>query len=350
MPQNKKKGVGNLLPPLIFSPPYLKLLDQTKLPNKISYITIQNYKALIKAIKKLRVRGAPLIGVAAAYGIACEALRLKSKVRDKLPKVISEVKASRPTGFNLFWTLERINKILKLKLNNQELIKRITEEAKAIEKEEKERCEQIGEIGAGLLKKRARVLTICNTGFLATSGIGTALGVIYKAKEQGKDITVFVCETRPLLQGARLTTFELKREGIKTFLITDGMVGAIMPEIDIVLTGADRIARNGDFANKIGTLTLAICANYYKKPFYCVAPTSTIDYSLKTGKEIIIEERKEEEIIFPPWAKKPIAPRGIRVRNPAFDVTPHNLVTGIITEEGIITPPLPEGLNGGIYK
>lgn len=323
-----------LLPALHSHPPYLKILDQTKLPGKISYRRIKDYRGLIKAIRELQIRGAPLIGVAAAYGVALEAVKTKRDLKKRLSQVIKELKNARPTGFNLFWTLKRMEGIFSLQLPERELRTRIVEEAVRIDWEEKERCERIGRHGAKLLEDGAKVLTICNTGILATPGIGTALGVIYKAKEEGKDITVFVCETRPLLQGARLTAWELKRKGIKTYLITDNMVGRVMKEIDIVLTGADRIAKNFDFANKIGTLTLAICARYYKKPFYCVAPTSTIDFSLRDGREIIVEERKEEEVLT--CQGKPIAPKGVKVFNPAFDVTPHNLLTGIITDKGII--------------
>ncbi|MEO0102248.1 MAG: S-methyl-5-thioribose-1-phosphate isomerase [candidate division WOR-3 bacterium] len=320
------------------------MLDQTKLPEKISYRRIKDYRLLIKAIRELQIRGAPLIGVAAAYGVALEAVKTKRDLKKRLCQVIKELKNARPTGFNIFWTLKRMEGILSRQLPEGELRTRIVEEAVRIDGEEKKRCDRIGRHGAKLLEDGTKVLTICNTGILATTGIGTALGVIYKAKEEGKDITVFVCETRPLLQGARLTTWELKKKGIKAYLITDNMVGSVMKDIDIVLTGADRIARNFDFANKIGTLTLAICAWYYKKPFYCVAPTSTIDSSLKDGDEIIVEERKEEEVLT--CRGKRIAPKGVKVFNPAFDVTPHSLLTGIITEKGIIkldrrTHPIP---------
>ncbi len=336
MPLNKTKGVGPIPPPLIFNGYSLKILDQTKLPGKIIYRTIRGYKTLIKAIKELKIRGAPLIGIAAAYGLALEANKPGFNPR-RGKRIIQELEKTRPTAYNLFWALGQLRSLLDSELNISQLRKAILAKAKSLAREEEVRCDRIGEIGAGLLPNKASVLTICNTGHLATPGIGTALGVIYRAKEKGKDLTVFVCETRPLLQGARLTTFELKKRGIKTVLLTDGMVGQMMPAIDICLTGADRIVRNGDCANKVGTLTLAICANYYKKPFYVVAPTSTIDTSLATGAEIIIEERKEEEITT--FFGHRIAPKGIAVRNPAFDVVPHSLITGIITEEGIIYPP-----------
>ncbi len=322
-----------LLPFLHSTPPHLKVLDQTLLPHKVSYIKVKDYHQLIKAIKELKIRGAPLIGVAGAYGVALEAQKL-SNLKKRLPQVIKELANARPTAVNLTWALNRMRKVLSLDLSLPALKKALWEEARRIEEEEREKCEMIGRNGARLLKDRSKVLTICNTGILATPGIGTALGIIYKAKERGKEITVFVCETRPLLQGARLTAWELNRNGIRVILITDGMVATIMPEIDIVLTGADRIARNFDFANKIGTLNLAICAHYYKKPFYCVAPTSTIDHSIKDGKGIIIEERDGEEVLT--CFGKAIAPKGIGVKNPAFDITPRKLITGLITEKGII--------------
>lgn len=329
-----QKALSPLLPALNSSPPHLKILDQTKLPQKVSYRQIRNHYELLRAIRGLQIRGAPLIGVASAYGVALEAVRIKKDLKRRLLSVINDLRKARPTAFNPFFILKRMEEILKLDLPEEELRLRLLEEAAKIEKEEREKCEKIGTHGAQLLKDGAKVLTICNTGFLATPGIGTALGIIYKAKEEGKRIKVFVCETRPLLQGARLTTWELQKRGVETFLITDGMVGKVMGDIDIVLTGADRIARNYDFANKVGTLTLAICASYYKKPFYCAAPTSTIDLSLQDGSEIAIEERGEEEVLT--CLGRRIAPKGIKVLNPSFDITPHQLLTGLITEEGII--------------
>jgi methylthioribose-1-phosphate isomerase len=327
-------SISPLLPALSSQPPHLKILDQTKLPNKVIYQKIFSYRTLISAIRRLKIRGAPLLGVAVAYGVALEAVKTKKGLREKLSRVIRELSTSRPTAFNLFFALQRMDKIIQSVPNEEELRIAIIREAEKMEWEEREKCERIGSHGARLLPDKARVLTICNTGILATPGIGTALGVIYKAKEKGKELKVFVCETRPLLQGARLTTWELKRMGIETYLITDGMMAKVMPEIDLVLVGADRIARNFDFANKIGTLTLAICARYYQKPFYCAAPTSTIDNSLRNGKEIIIEEREKEEVLT--CQGKMIAPKGIKVLNPSFDIIPHTLLTGLITENGII--------------
>jgi methylthioribose-1-phosphate isomerase len=241
-----------------------------------------------------------------------------------------------------------LNVINNKQIPDHKLSRALVAEASKIENTEIENSYKIGRYGAKLIKNKMSIMTICNTGRLAVPGIGSALGVIYTAHKQGKKIHVYVLETRPLLQGARLTAFELQNLKIPYTLITDNMMGTVMKNVDIVLAGADRIAQNGDTANKIGTLTLAITAHYYQVPFYIVAPTSTIDLSKKTGKEIIIEERNKNEIIY--LHKQQIAPAQSNVFNPAFDVTPHKLITGIVTEKGIIRPPYNKTLKNILNK
>ncbi len=317
----------------------LHVLDQSLLPAEMRYLKLTNYLQVISAIKALKVRGAPLIGVAAAYGIAIAAQRRISNFRLALKKAACELQQARPTAVNLRWAVKRLLKIIGDKnVCDYALPARLLSEARLIEQVEKARSFQIGQIGARLIKNNYSRMTICNTGWLAAPGIGTALGVISTAYEQGKKIKVFVLETRPVLQGARLTNFELARTKIPHTLITDSMSGSVMDKIDIVLAGADRIARNGDIANKIGTLTLAITARYYKVPFYVAAPTSSFDLSIKTGKDIIIEERNPDEIL--KINNRLIAPKNTRAFNPAFDITPARLISGIITEKGIVKPPL----------
>lgn len=316
----------------------LIILDQTKLPNKRSYLKLKNYQQIISAIKQLKIRGAPLIGVAGAYGLALASLKKPLNYRSYLKKVANEIKSARPTAVNLSWAIDRMLKVVNnYRLNDKGLSPALISEATKIDQQEQENSYQIGKIGARLIKDNMVIMTICNTGYLATTGIGTALGVIYTAHKQGKKIEVYVLETRPLLQGARLTAFELLEAKIPYTLITDNMMGAVMSKIDIVLTGADRIARNGDSANKIGTLTLAITANYFKVPFYVVAPFSSFDLTKKTGKDIIIEERNKNEVLY--IRKQLIAPKDSDVYNPAFDITPNELISGIITEKGIFRQP-----------
>jgi methylthioribose-1-phosphate isomerase len=316
----------------------LSVLDQTLLPQKIYYLQLKNYRAVIEAIKQLRVRGAPLIGVAAAYGLALESKRKLANIRTHLLKVADEIKTARPTAVNLSWAIERMKKIIENSaIPDNKLSSALISAANAIDKEECNHSYSIGRFGAKLIKNNSTILTICNTGWLATPGIGTALAVIYTAFQQGKKIKVYVPETRPLLQGVRLTAFELSQAKIPYTLITDSTVASIMKKTDIVLVGADRIARNGDTANKIGTLSLAIIADYYKVPFYVVAPLSSFDLTKRTGIEIPIEERNKNEIIY--IHKQLIAPKTANVYNPAFDITPNKLISGIITDKGIIKPP-----------
>ncbi len=337
---NNKKSFSALK----FSGGNLLVLDQTLLPNKVRYLQLKNYREVIEAIKQLRIRGAPLIGVAGAYGLALESKRISSNIRTHLKKVSYEIKDARPTAVNLSWAIERLVKIVSNpEISDSKLSSKLISEAKRIDFEERTHSHMIGKIGAKLIKNNATILTICNTGWLATPGIGTALGVIYTAYQQGKKIKVYVPETRPLLQGARLTAFELTQAKIPYTLITDSTVASIMKKTDIVLVGADRIARNGDTANKIGTLSLAIIADYYKVPFYVVAPLSSFDLTKRTGTEIPIEERNKNEIIY--IHKQLIAPKTANIYNPAFDITPNKLITGIITNKGIILPPFIKNIN-----
>jgi len=325
----------------------LRILDQSKLPQEQKFVDLDNYHDVVLAIKQMRVRGAPAIGVAAAYGIALGASGIETANKNEflvqLNQVLQSFAASRPTAVNLFQAINRMKKAARG--NSIAEIKRsLINEAKRIHEEEISATKQLSQLGAELIKNGFTVLTHCNAGPLATAGYGTALGVIKAAKEQGKKLSVFVTETRPLLQGARLTTWELMQEGIPVTLITDSMAGYFMQQrkIDCVIVGADRIAANGDVANKIGTYTLAVLAKENKISFYVAAPTSTIDLSLSSGDQIPIEERSPDEVTHIQGV--PIAPEGVRAANPAFDVTPHSYITAIITEKGIIRKPYTKGL------
>jgi methylthioribose-1-phosphate isomerase len=325
----------------------LRILDQSKLPGEQIFIDLDNYHDVVLAIKGMMVRGAPAIGVAAAYGIALGASGIKTANKDEflaqLNQVMQTFAASRPTAVNLFQAINRMKKAARGD-GVTEIKNSLIDEAKRIHQEEVTATKQLSQLGAELIKDGFTLLTHCNAGPLATAGYGTALGVIKAAKDQGKKLSVFVTETRPLLQGARLTTWELLQEGIPVTLITDSMAGYFMKrgEIDCVIVGADRIAANGYTANKIGTYTLAVLANAHGIPFYVAAPTTTIDLSLTSGYQIPIEERSPEEVTHIQGV--PIAPEGIRTANPAFDVTPPSYITAIITEKGIIREPYTEGL------
>jgi methylthioribose-1-phosphate isomerase len=327
----------------------LMILDQSKLPREQIFIDLDNYRDVVLAIKEMRVRGAPAIGVAAAYGIALGASGIKTANKEEflaqLNQVMQAFAASRPTAVNLFQAINRIKKAARGD-GVTEIKNSLVNEAKRIHQEEIIATRQLSQLGAELIKDGFTLLTHCNAGPLATAGYGTALGVIKAAKDQGKKVSVFATETRPLLQGARLTTWELMQEGIPVTLITDSMAGYFMQQkkIDCVIVGADRIAANGDVANKIGTYTLAVLAKESKIPFYVAAPTSTIDLSLSSGDKIPIEERSPEEVTHIQGVL--IAPEGVRAANPAFDVTPHSHITAIITEKGIIREPYTEGLKG----
>lgn len=322
-----------------------RIIDQTKLPQKLVYIDCRNVETMWQAIKRLSVRGAPAIGVAAAFGVLLGVQKFKGTNRADFIKTFNKtcdyLATSRPTAVNLFNMLNRMRAVVisNPQADIYQLNKLLHAEAMAIYKEDQIVCRTMGKYGATLIKNGMRALTVCNAGALATVDYGTALGVFYSAKDEGKSFKVISCETRPLLQGARLTCWELVREGIDTTLICDNMAATKMAQgkIDIVFAGADRIASNGDTANKIGTYMLAVLAHYHKIPFYIVAPKSTFDLKIKTGKEIPIEERDPSEITH--LAGKQIAAAGVKVFNPAFDVTPAHLITGIVTEFGIIKAP-----------
>jgi methylthioribose-1-phosphate isomerase len=326
----------------------VKILDQTKLPQKEVYLELDDYRDLASAIKEMKVRGAPVIGIAGAYAAALGALKTDTtsggEFIKKLQKVIDVIAATRPTARNLFFALERMKKAAETGKNTTDIKKILVAEAVKIHQEEAEATHRLSLFGAKVLKDGWTVLTHCNTGPLATSGYGTAMGVIIAAQKQGKHIKVLADETRPLLQGARLTTWELKKAGVPVTLITDSMAGYFMRggKVNCVITGADRIAANGDTANKIGTYVLAILAKENNVPFYIAAPVSTIDISIKTGEKIPIEERKAEEVTY--FQGIHVAPEGTKAANPAFDVTPHKYITAIITDKGIIKEPYLEGI------
>jgi methylthioribose-1-phosphate isomerase len=325
----------------------LRILDQSKLPQEKILVTLDDYLGVVAAIKEMRVRGAPAIGVAAAYGIALGASGLETANKDDFLAQVSQIMqafaASRPTAINLF---RAINKMKKAAQGDDvsEIKQSLVNEAKHIHEDEVIATKELSRLGADLLRDGCTVLTHCNAGPLATAGYGTALGMIKAAKEQGKELGVFATETRPLLQGARLTTWELMEEGIPVTLITDSMAGYFMKrgDIDCVVVGADRIAANGYTANKIGTYGLAVLANAHGIPFYVAAPTSTIDLSLSSGYQIPIEERRPEEVTH--IRGIPIAPTRVKAANPAFDVTPDAYITAIISEKGIVRAPYTEGL------
>jgi methylthioribose-1-phosphate isomerase len=325
----------------------VKLLDQTRLPQEEIYLELTDYRDVAVAIKELKVRGAPAIGVAGAYAVALGALGIKATSKndfiDKFRQVSQAIASTRPTARNLFMAIERMNKVAEAGKGVAEIKKALVQEAVKIHDFEVEATERLSRFGAELIKDGSTILTHCNTGPLATTGYGTALGVLIFAKEQGKKINVFVDETRPLLQGARLTTWELKKVGIPFTLITDSMAGYFMKrgEIDGAIVGADRIAANGDTANKIGTYTVAVLAKEHGIPFYVAAPTTTIDFSLASGEQIPIEQRQADEVTHIRGVC--IAPE-CQVANPAFDVTPTKYITAIITERGIIRPPFGEGI------
>ncbi len=322
------------------------------MPHEEIYLDLKNADDVREAIRNLRVRGAPALGVAAAYGlylgIKDSPDRNGSDFLAQVHKVKSYLETSRPTAVNLFAALNRVEEKLKKTpfFSFKEGKRRILLEAKKIEREDKMLCEQIGESGLPLIPAKASILTHCNAGALAAAGCGTALAVIFKAKEKGKKISVFVDETRPLLQGSRLTAWELQRRKVSFTLICDNMAGWMMQQkrVDLVLVGADRIAANGDAANKIGTYSLAVLARHHKIPFYIAAPVTTFDLALPDGSSIPIEERCGDEVAC--FAGKRVAPPGIKTCNPAFDVTPASLITAFITDRGVIRPPYNKGERG----
>lgn len=334
----------------------LRLLDQTRLPLEVTYVDCKTAGEVADAIKTMKVRGAPAIGAAAAYGLALGAANLCTGEPDVFIKELKETAqmlgSTRPTAVNLFWALKRmVDTAENCGLEEVSEIKNLLlKEAEIIFLEDVEMNRSIGRFGQELVPQGARILTHCNAGALATAGYGTALGVIRAAHDSGKNIEVYADETRPLLQGARLTAWELVQSQIPVTLITDNMAGYLMKKgmIDLAVVGADRITANGDVANKIGTYSVAVLCKEHGIPFYVAAPVSTIDMNLESGEDIPIEERESEEVtsVF----GQEVAPKGVRVFNPAFDVTPNNLITAIITDQGILKAPYTENLKNLFNK
>ncbi|SDP62304.1 methylthioribose-1-phosphate isomerase [Eubacterium maltosivorans] len=331
--------------PVYYENGALKMLDQTLLPTEEVTHSYTDYREIAAAIVDMIVRGAPAIGVTAGYGVYFGALEFENLPKETFLKEMETVchvlRATRPTAVNLFWAVDRMEGVIKN--NSEKIVAEITAllktEADAICSEDIKMCRDMGTYGAELIHRKDTILTHCNAGALATADYGTALGVVRAAWEAGKEISVYADETRPFLQGARLTAYELQKDGIPVTLITDNMAGWMMKQgkIDCVVVGADRIARNGDVANKIGTYSVSILAKAHGIPFYVAAPTSTIDFNMWSGDDIVIEERDTREISH--IKGQQIAPDGVRMENPAFDVTPHQNVTAIITEKGVVYPP-----------
>jgi methylthioribose-1-phosphate isomerase len=341
-----------MLPTIEWQGDTIVMVDQRKLPAQENYVRCRTAQEVAKAIRTMVIRGAPAIGVAAAMGIALGMRKSTAKGTKQFAvefqKTCDMMAATRPTAVNLFWAIERMKRTFSEGAlageSPEELATRLEKEARAIHDEDVANCRTMGAFGAALVPDGARVLTHCNAGALATAGYGSALGVIRAAVEQGKKVAVFADETRPFLQGARLTAWELVREGISTTVITESMAGPLMRagEVDVVIVGADRIAANGDTANKIGTYTVAVLAQEHHVPFYVAAPLSTIDLSTPDGDCIPIEERDAREVSHLGAAR--LTPVGARIRNYAFDVTPHRYIAGIITERGIFKAPYTESL------
>jgi methylthioribose-1-phosphate isomerase len=334
----------------------LLLLDQRQLPDAVVVLECRRASEVADAIRRLSVRGAPAIGIAAAYGVVVEATTLAHSHHDgDLSRAIEGaadmLRSTRPTAVNLMWAIDRMKSILAATSgrNADTLLGELLSEAQAIELEDRNANEAMAAFGNALIPDGARVLTHCNAGALATGAIGTALGAIIEAHRSGKSIHVWVDETRPLLQGARLTAWELREAGVPHTLITDNMAGHFMAqgEIDLAMVGADRIAANGDGANKIGTYSVAVLAHHHGLPFYFVAPTSTVDLDTHGGAAIAIEERDSDEVTA--FRGVRTAPVGTRAANPAFDVTPATLVTAIVTERGVVREPFAEGLRRAVH-
>lgn len=323
------------------------LIDQTKLPNKLAYVRCTDYTQVADAIKTLVVRGAPAIGVTAAFGLALAAKASKAK---QLPELLAELdrafkvlRSTRPTAVNLFWALERVMAKAKRAKTVEAARKAVIEEAERMSEEDIRANRQMGSNGAELFRDGDVILTHCNAGSLATVAYGTALGVIRSAKEAGKRVSVIATETRPVMQGARLTAFELHHDGIDVSLIPDTAVGHMMARgtIKRVIVGADRVLRTGHVFNKIGTYQVAVLANKHKVPFYVAAPLSTFDFE-SSPEDVVIEERSTDEVT--KVGSRRVAPKGVRIFNPAFDMTPPELISGIITEKGVLRPPFERNL------
>jgi methylthioribose-1-phosphate isomerase len=337
-----------MLPTIKWEKDRLILIDQRRLPGKEVYIECSDYTHIAHAIEDMAIRGAPAIGVAAAYGIVLGVMKLAEgdDLESNFNQILIRLEKTRPTARNLFWALERMKKVFEASkdLTLAELKQEFLRQALSIEQEDIETNKKIGYWGKDLIQDGFSILTHCNAGALATAGYGTALGIVRAAFEQGKKVRVFADETRPLLQGARLTCWELEKNGIPVILITDSMAGHFMQkgEISAVITGADRIARNGDTANKIGTYSVAVLAKEHNLPFFVAAPLSTIDFSMADGSAIPIEERNPEEVR--KLGDFTISPPQVEVQNPAFDVTPAKYITGIVTEKGVAKPPFERSL------
>jgi methylthioribose-1-phosphate isomerase len=329
------------------------MIDQTRLPNKLVYVKCRDYKEVANAIKNLVVRGAPAIGVTAAFGLALAAIQSNSKTLNELMAdldiAFKVLQSTRPTAINLFWALRRVMEKSRGRKSVDEVKNAILDEALKMAKEDIEINKQIGMNGAKLFEDGDVIMTHCNAGSLATAAYGTALGVIRTAKENGKRLSVIVTETRPVMQGSRLTTFELHHDDIDVSLIPDTAVGYTMSRkvIKRVIVGADRVLRTGHVFNKIGTYQVAIMANIHKIPFYVAAPLSTFDFE-SAPEDVVIEERSIDEVV--KIGRKRIVPRGVRVFNPAFDITPPELITGIITEKGVLKPPFEKNLQLLFHK
>jgi methylthioribose-1-phosphate isomerase len=322
----------------------VRIVDQRALPEALVHRDLESVEAMAEAIRSLQVRGAPLIGIAAAMGLVAGLREARALSREafleRMGRAVECLGATRPTAVNLRWALDRMSTVAGTTPGDAAALwERLHAEAAAIWEEDREMCRRIGAAGQTLLPDGAKVLTHCNAGALATGGIGTALAPVYLAREANRQVHVFVDETRPVLQGARLTAWELMAAGVPCTLITDSMAASLMraARVDLVLVGADRIARNGDFANKIGTYALAVLARHHGVPFYCCAPSSTIDPAVPDGDAIPIEQRSGDEVTT--FAGRAIAPAGVATFNPAFDVTPARYVTGFITDRGVVQPP-----------
>lgn len=334
-----------MIPTIEWHGDHIRMIDQRKIPGKIEYYVCKEYRDVIRAIKSMVIRGAPAIGVAAAMGLALGAGAIKTSSYKEFQRrfigIAERMVKARPTAVNLRWAVERMSLLVQGMegLPVERVKKALREESARLLKEDIEINRKIGKVGQKLVPKEASILTHCNAGSLATGGYGTALGVIRAAHEAGKRVTVFADETRPWLQGLRLTAFELMQEGIPVTVIADNAAGYLMnnKKVDLVITGADRIAANGDVANKIGTYQVAVLARENKIPFYVAAPLSTIDLRIKNGKEIPVEEREGREICY--VGNRLIGPEGVKAFNPAFDITPGRYVRAIITERGLVKPP-----------
>jgi methylthioribose-1-phosphate isomerase len=347
-----------MLPTIVREADAVVMIDQRKLPREEIYVRCKTAPEVARAIRTMVIRGAPAIGVAAAMGIALGVRNSKvtgtQKLAAEFHKLCELMAGTRPTAVNLFWAIERMKRTFfagaKAGESVDQIKNRLDAEAQAIHDEDVASCRAMGAFGADIVPADARILTHCNAGALATAGYGTALGVIRGAVERGKRVAVFADETRPFLQGARLTAWELLRDGIQTTVITDSMAGALMHQgkVNLVVVGADRIAANGDTANKIGTYAVAVLAREHQIPFYVAAPLSTIDLDTPSGPDIPIEERNAREVTHVGAAQ--LAPEGALVWNPAFDITPHQLIAGIITERGILRPPYEESLKRAFEK